>query len=65
MNLLTSINKKNQDFENIKNGKILRIDYNYRDNEVFYLLNFNNLEDANHFQKNLKIKPKTISISNS
>lgn len=65
MHLLTSINKKNQDFENIKNGKILRIDYNYRDNEVFYLLNFNNLEDANHFQKNLKIKPKTISISNS
>ncbi len=65
MHLLSSLNNQILDFKNTKKGRILRIDYNYKNNEVFYLLNFDSLNDANEFRKNLKTKPKSISISNS
>ena len=65
MNLLCSINNEIPDFKNTKKGRILRIDYNYKNKEVFYLINFESMNDANEYQKSLKIRPKSISISNS
>jgi len=65
MQLLCTIANANSNFVNSKINKVLRADYDYKKNEVFYLFSFNNLEDATSFQKKLNFKPISISISNS
>ena len=48
-----------------KNGRLVRIDSNYKDNQANFLFSFDSITDAYNYKKNLKIKPLSLSISNS
>ena len=50
---------------NPKNGRLIRVDSNAKENQSNYLFSFDSLEDAYRFKKALKVKPESLSISNS
>jgi hypothetical protein len=45
------------------NGRLIRSDFNYEQDEAFFLLSFDTHVDASSFQANLTFRPKTISIT--
>ena len=50
---------------NPKNGRLIRMDSNYINNESNYLYSFDSINDAYNFKDNLTLKPISLSISNS
>jgi len=50
---------------NPRNGRLIRVDSNAKENQSNYLFSFDSLEDARRFMKALKVKPESSSISNS
>lgn len=51
--------------KNPTNGKLIRIDENYQENQGIFFFIFDSFEDANKFRKQFKFIPISISISNS
>ena len=65
LQLVCNLENANSNSMNIRKDAILRADFDYEKDEVFYLFSFENLEDAHNFQKKLTFKPKSLSITNS
>ena len=49
---------------NPKNGRLVRLDNNYKDNQANFLFSFDSLVDAYKFKEQLKFNPLSLSISN-
>ena len=48
-----------------KNGKIIRLDYDYSSNSSSALFTFDCLDDAQNYSDKLTIKPLSVSIANN
>jgi len=65
VNLLVKIADSEALASKITNGRMIRVDLNYKEDQAFYLLNFDSLEQAEHFRKSLDLVPLSLSISNT